>query len=168
MRITADQRAVNEDRIRAAIDRLLRGDIPPGGRCDIKTLAREAGVDRTAFYGKRPYAHLREEFERRLHALGQAGEQPDPRDAQISRLKDEVARLKERLALSAVAIGELTDLRAQALARLAAQHDEITRLRSAVGARGNIRSLPMSRALADSSPDPGPPEERDARHTADS
>ena len=43
MRITADQRAANEDRIRAAIDRLLRGEIPSGGRCDIKTLARESG-----------------------------------------------------------------------------------------------------------------------------
>lgn len=119
MRITADQRAANENHIRAAIDRLLRGDIPPGGRCDIKTLAREAGVDRTAFYGSRPYAHLREEFERRLGALGQAGERPDPRDAQITRLKHEIARLKERLAQSAATISELTDFRAQALARLA-------------------------------------------------
>ena len=84
MRITADQRAVNENRIRAAIDRLLRGDIPPGGRCDVKTLAREAGVDRTAFYGNRPYAHLRAEFEQRLQALQQAGQRPDPRDAQIT------------------------------------------------------------------------------------
>ncbi len=74
MRITADQRAANEDRIRAATGRLLHGEVPPGGRCDIKTLAREAGVDRTAFYGSRPYAHLREEFDRRLRALGQAGD----------------------------------------------------------------------------------------------
>jgi len=152
MRITADQRAANEDRIRAAIDRLLRGDIPPGGRCDIKTLAREAGVDRTAFYGTRPYAHLREEFERRLRALAQAGEQPDLRDAQITRLKDEVARLKERLSQSAATISDLTAFRAQALARLAAQHDEITRLRREVGTRGNIRSLPPLRELADSTP----------------
>ena len=143
MRITADQRAANEDRIRAAIDRLLRGDIPPGGRCDIKTLAREAGVDRTAFYGDRPYAHLREEFERRLRMLGQAGEQPDPRDAQITRLKDEATRLKERLAQSATTISDLTDFRTQALARLAAQHDEITRLRATLGSHGNIRSLPQ-------------------------
>jgi hypothetical protein len=121
MRITADQRAANEDRIRAAIDRLLRGEIPPGGRCDVKTLAREAGVDRTAFYGGRPYARLREEFERRLHALGEAGEQPDPRDAQITRLKDEATRLKERLAQSAAAISDLTAFRTQALARLAAR-----------------------------------------------
>ncbi|MBO0912773.1 hypothetical protein [Streptomyces laculatispora] len=40
--------------------------------CDVKTLAREGGVDRTAFYGTRPYAHLRVEFERRLQALQQA------------------------------------------------------------------------------------------------
>ncbi|WP_202818873.1 hypothetical protein [Actinosynnema sp. ALI-1.44] len=69
MRITAAQRIHNENRVRAAMDRLLRGDIPPGGRCDIKTLAAEADVDRTAFYGTRPYAHLRVEFERRLQTL---------------------------------------------------------------------------------------------------
>jgi hypothetical protein len=143
MRITADQRAANEDRIRAAIDRLLRGDIPPGGRCDVKTLAREAGVDRTAFYGGRPYARLREEFERRLQALGEAGEQPDPRDAQITRLKDEATRLKERLAQSAAAISDLTDFRTQALARLAAQHDEITRLRQQSEGIGKARRLPI-------------------------
>ncbi|MGH3624960.1 MAG: hypothetical protein ACRDQ5_24765 [Sciscionella sp.] len=49
MRITTAQRTVNENRIRAVIDRLLRGEISPGGRCNIKTLAVEAGVDRTAF-----------------------------------------------------------------------------------------------------------------------
>jgi hypothetical protein len=43
MRITAAQRTANENRIRAAMDRLLRGEIPPGGRCDIKTLAVETG-----------------------------------------------------------------------------------------------------------------------------
>jgi len=141
MRITADQRAANEDRIRAAIDRLLRGDIPPGGRCDIKTLAREAGVDRTAFYGSRPYAHLRAEFERRLRTLGQAGDQPDPRDAQITRLKDEVTRLRERYAQSAATIGDLSAFRTQALARLAAQHDEITRLRRQAGQAGSVHRL---------------------------
>lgn len=69
--------------------------IPPGGRCDIKTLAIEAAVDRTAFYGTRPYAHLREEFEPRLRALQQAGEVTDPREAQIARLKAEVTAIKE-------------------------------------------------------------------------
>ena len=101
MRITTAQRTANENRIRAAIDRLLRGDIPNGGRCDIKTLARAAGVDRTAFYGDRPYAHLRAEFEQRLHDLQQTGERPDPRDAQITRIKDEITTLKRRLTQSA-------------------------------------------------------------------
>jgi chromosome segregation ATPase len=32
------------------MDRLLRGEIPPDGNCDIKTLAREAGVSRTFCY----------------------------------------------------------------------------------------------------------------------
>lgn len=52
MRISATQRAQNETRIRAAIDRLLDRRTPLSGNCDIKTLAREAGVDRTAFYGQ--------------------------------------------------------------------------------------------------------------------
>ena len=78
MRISATQRAQNETRIRAAMDRLLDGQIPPGGKCDVKTLAREVNVDRTAFYSARPYAHLREEFEQRLQALHAAGEVPDP------------------------------------------------------------------------------------------
>ncbi|MFD7915667.1 hypothetical protein ACFV30_33995 [Streptomyces sp. NPDC059752] len=76
----------NENRIRAAMDRLLRGEIPPGGTCDVKTLVRESAVDRTAFYGTRPYAHLREEFEHRLRSLHAIGDIPDPRDAQIARL----------------------------------------------------------------------------------
>jgi hypothetical protein len=58
MRITAAQRVHNENRIRATMDRLLRGEIPPGGRCDVKTLAAEAGVDHTAFDDDRPYSHL--------------------------------------------------------------------------------------------------------------
>ena len=43
MRISNQQRQQNEARIRAAMDRLLRGEIPPGGSCDISTLAKEAG-----------------------------------------------------------------------------------------------------------------------------
>ena len=146
MRITADQRAANEDRIRAAIDRLLRGDIAPGGRCDIKTLASTAGVDRTAFYGSRPYAHLRTEFEQRLKELLNAGERPDPRDAPIIRLKDEVTRLKERLSKSDTAISELAGFRDQALARIAAQHDEITQLRQEAHRAASVRRLPVPAA----------------------
>ena len=68
MRISTAQRTENENRIRTTMDRFLRGEIPPGGKCDVKTLARESGIDRTAFYGDRPYARLREEFEARLAA----------------------------------------------------------------------------------------------------
>jgi len=98
MRRSAEQRLQHENRIRAVMDQLLNGEVPPNGRCDIKTLAREAGVDRTAFYGTRPYTHLRQEFETRLQACHQAGDHPDRRDAQINRLKDEIATLKPRLA----------------------------------------------------------------------
>jgi CII-binding regulator of phage lambda lysogenization HflD len=142
MRITTAQRTDNENRIRAAIDRLLRGDIPSGGRCDIKTLARQAGVDRTAFYGNRPYAHLRAEFEQRLQTLQHTGECPDPRDAQIARLKTEITALKQRLTQSTSTINELTDFRTQALAQLTAQHDEITRLRSSTTAASQVPRLP--------------------------
>ncbi len=141
MRISAAQRHANQQRIRTVMDRLLRGELPPGGRCDVKTLAREAGVDRTAFYGNRPYATLRVEFEQRLQTLQQAGKIPDPRDAQIARLKREIAALKQRLARTDATIDQLTDFRAQALARLAAQHDEITRLRAALAGPRNVREL---------------------------
>ena len=143
MRLSRQQLADNEAKIRTAMTRLLNGDIPPGGKCDIKTLAGTAGVDRTAFYGSRPYAHLRAEFEQRLKELRDAGEQPDPRDAQVTRLKDEIARLKERLARSDSTISELADFRSQALARLAAQHDEITRLRQEVRLAAGVRRLPV-------------------------
>lgn len=50
MRVTDAHRKQTEERIRAASDRLLRGDIPPGCGCDVKTLAVEAGVTRAALY----------------------------------------------------------------------------------------------------------------------
>jgi hypothetical protein len=142
MRISAGQRQQNEARIRAAIDRLLAGDIPPGGKCDIKTLAREAAVDRAAFYGTRPYARLREEFEARLQARQQAGDITDRREAQIARLKDEVTTLRQRLADRDTTITTLNGFKDQALARLAAQHDEIARLRTQNKRAATVRLLP--------------------------
>jgi hypothetical protein len=50
MRLTDQQRQQAEYRIQTAMDNLLRGDIPPGGRCDLKTLAHLADVNRTGFY----------------------------------------------------------------------------------------------------------------------
>jgi septal ring factor EnvC (AmiA/AmiB activator) len=142
VRLTRQQLLDNEEKIRAAMTRLLNGDIPPGGKCDVKTLALAAGIDRTAFYGSRPYAHLREEFEQKLQDVQQAGEQPDPRDAQVARLKNEITQLRERLAQSASTITGLTEFRAQALARIAAQHDEIARLRHDLQRSATIRRLP--------------------------
>jgi DNA repair exonuclease SbcCD ATPase subunit len=146
MRITTAQRVQNENRIRAAMDRLLRREIPPGGSCDIKTLALAAGVDRTAFYGDRPYTHLRAEFEHRLHQLQQHnGESPDPKTAQIERLKSDIDKLKARLDQANSTIEELTDFLTQALTRLAAQHDEIQRLRATSDVGTNVTRLPPAR-----------------------
>jgi len=140
--ITDDQRSHNEQRIRDNMHRLLGGDIPAGGGCDIKTLARQSGVDRTAFYGTRPYAHLRVEFENRLQQAAQAGQNPDPRDAHIARLKGDLATLTDRLAQRDQTIVELGDFKTLALCRLAAQHDEITQLRATLTNPDNIRRLP--------------------------
>jgi hypothetical protein len=121
------------------MDRLFRGELPPGGRCDLKTLAAEAGVTRTGFYPKKdrdgsvregPYQHLGDEFVRRLAALREAGVVPDPRDAQIERLKAQNVELKDRVADRDKTIEELTEFKKLALSRLAAQHEEITHLRS--------------------------------------
>jgi hypothetical protein len=142
-RLDPKTRDRNETAIRAAMDRLLRGEIPPGGGCDLKTLAQQAGVPRTGFYPKSdrpgPYQHLAEEFERRLRSLRQAGEITDPRDAQIARLKAENARLRERLTDQDTAIAELDSFKTRALSRLAAQHAETARLRQHRPA--NVREL---------------------------
>lgn len=145
MRISAAQRIQIENRIRAAMDRLLRGEIPPDGGCDVKTLAREAGVDRTAFYGSRPYAPLRIEFEQRVQQLQHAGQTPDPKTTQIERLKAEVDKLRHRLAQANTAIDELSEFRTQALARLAAQHEEIKRHRTLTDPDIKVAHLPRAR-----------------------
>ncbi|MFF7899645.1 hypothetical protein ACIP4X_29465 [Streptomyces sp. NPDC088817] len=153
-RINDSDRARNEDAIRAAMDRLLRGELPPGGKCDLKSLALEADVTRTGFYPKRnrdgttrpgPYQHLAEEFVRRLVALQQAGETGDPRAAQIERLKAQVAELKARAAKRDDVVADLTEFKTVALSQLAAQHDEITRLREQAADLGNVRRLPATR-----------------------
>lgn len=129
MKITPQQRQQNEDRIRAAMDRILHGDYAEGGKCDVKTLARESGVSRAAIYST--YAHLKEEFEQRRERLLSIGSQPDPRVAQIDSLKSSIARLKLRVAKQNAELKELRTLRDHALSQLIAQHDEILRLRTA-------------------------------------
>ncbi|WP_435591863.1 hypothetical protein [Nocardia sp. bgisy118] len=129
-RLTDQTRAQKEAAIRAAMDRLLRGEIPPGGKCDVKTLATISGITRAALYST--YLHLKEEFEQRRDYLRTAGVITDPRDAQIERLKQQVEHLKNRVAVEEQRKAELAAFRVQAISRLAAQHDEITRLRSAL------------------------------------
>jgi chromosome segregation ATPase len=140
MPLTSQQRQQTEARIRAAADQLLHGDLPPGGRCDIKTLAHAAGISRAALY--RTYPHLKEDFERRLTQARTAGQVTDPRDAQITRLKDDIQTLRQRLASREASIADLAEFKAQALSRLAAQHDELQQLRADVAQPGNIRHLP--------------------------
>ena len=141
MRTSAEQRCQAGQRIRAAADALLRGDIPPDGKCDITTLARQAGVSRAALY--RSYPHLKDEFERRLAAVHASGTAPDPREARITRLKAQNDELRQKLAERDSALRDLEQFKVAALSRLAAQHDEISRLRrQAIPATaGNVRSL---------------------------
>jgi hypothetical protein len=139
MRTTAEQRRQAEQRIRAAADALLRGDIPPDGKCDVTTLARRAGVSRAALY--RTYPHLKEEFEKRLAVLRDGGDAPDPRDAQVARLKATGGELRQKLADRDATIRGLEQFKELALSRLAAQHDEITRLRRQAAMAGNVRTL---------------------------
>ncbi|MEV7188766.1 hypothetical protein [Kitasatospora sp. NPDC093102] len=154
-RITEETRVRNEVAIRAAMDRLLRGEIPDGSRCDLKTLAQESGVARTAFYPKKnragtvrpgPYQHLAEEFVRRLAALRQTGTSPDPRDAQVARLKAINAALLHRVRDRDGQLKELTAFKQHALSRIAAQHLEIERLRGELqraSATEAARSTPL-------------------------
>ncbi len=127
-RLSDTGRQRNEAKIRTGMEQLLRGDIPPGGRCDLKTLAAIAGVTRTGFYAKGdrpgPYQDI-----------------PDPRDAQITKLEDEISRLKQRLADNEGRLVELTDFKTLAISRLAAQHAEIERLRRSADRGDTVREL---------------------------
>jgi hypothetical protein len=95
-RLSGAERARDETAIRAAMDRFLSGDIPPGGKCDLKTLVAPGRCHPHRLLPQerptRPLQYLAEEFERRLTALRQAQQIPDPREAKLSRLKSEIHR----------------------------------------------------------------------------
>ncbi|MCX4460001.1 hypothetical protein OG585_45660 [Streptomyces sp. NBC_01340] len=61
---------------------------------------------------------------------------PGPRDAQIARLKAENDTLRDRIARQNATLENLTEFKILALSRIAAQHEEITRLRSPQPATG--------------------------------
>jgi hypothetical protein len=123
----ARDRADVETRIRDAMRQLLDGPIPDGLKCDITSLCVLSGVPRATLY--RTYPHLKADFERQQTAARNSGHQPDPRLAQIERLKAENTKLRERLSAKDTEIAALQTFRIEALSRLAAQHDEITGLR---------------------------------------
>ncbi|MBT2403672.1 MULTISPECIES: hypothetical protein [unclassified Streptomyces] len=140
-----DRHADAESRLTAAMDQLMAGDIPEGLRCDIKSLSILAAVPRATLY--RTYPHVKEEFESRLDRAREATGEPDPRLAQIARLKAEVVSLKGRLSEMKQEAAEATAFRTLALSRLAEQHDEIQRLRAALQDGGNVRTLPVRARL---------------------
>ncbi|GAA3123614.1 hypothetical protein [Nonomuraea salmonea] len=144
MRITEDQRRTTEQRIRAAMDRLLRGELPPGGKCDVKTLAAEAGISRSALYTT--YGALREEFEQRRDRLREAGEISDPREAQIERLKQQVAELKDRVQDRDAELAKLREFKIVAVSRIAAQHEELERLRRQLARPAKVHQLRQDHA----------------------
>lgn len=131
-RLNEQDKARNEAAVRAAMECILRGDLPPGAKADLKTLAELSGVTRTGFYAKRnrdgtsrpgAYQHLAEELARRLQEFQDAGEIVDPHAAQIVRLKEENALLKDRIARRDGEVAKLTAFRALTISRLAAQHE---------------------------------------------
>ncbi|MEV6909197.1 hypothetical protein [Amycolatopsis sp. NPDC051071] len=137
-RLDQQTRTQKEATIRAAMDRLLRGELPPGGKCDVKTLAA-SGITRAALYST--HLHLKEEFERRRDKLRDTGVIADPRERQIERLKDQIASLKKRVAAQEQQNADLISFQVQAVSRLTAQHEEIIRLRAALASGGLVRSL---------------------------
>jgi hypothetical protein len=82
------------------------------------------------------------EFEQRLGRMQAEGQLPDPRAAQIIRLKDDNAKLRQRMTEREQEIAGLSAFKTTALSRLAAQHQEITALRAALSSRASVRTLP--------------------------
>ncbi len=143
MTINDAQRTQTEARIRAAMDRLLSGDIPPGGRCDVKTLASAARISRAALY--RTYLHLKVEFDQRMNRLRDNNQQPDPRDAQITRLKTENVHLRARLSELTQEVVELKANQTGAISQLVAQHEELLRLRPGAADLTKVVTLSAAR-----------------------
>ncbi|MDI9888826.1 hypothetical protein QMZ92_31865 [Streptomyces sp. HNM0645] len=153
VRISDETRRNNERAIRQVMEQLLAGGVPPGGKCDIKTLATQAGVTRTGFYPKKnrdgsprpgPYQHLAEEFERRLArtARGRRHERPTSRPGRTP--QESGAGLRDRLAERHEQLAELGEFKQRALSQIAAQQMEIQRLREALTAPSNLRALPRA------------------------
>ena len=92
---------------------------------------------------RREPTHLKAEFECARSNAQTAGLHPDPRLAQIERLKTEIIDLHKRLNRGDAELAELRTFRTAALSRLTAQHDEVTSLRRelATAATGNVHGF---------------------------
>src|SRR6266568_2622590 len=77
MRISNERRRDTEQRVQGAARAMLAGEIPAGGKCDITTLARQAGISRATLY--RSYPHLKAEFEAQLAQRQASGSAAAPR-----------------------------------------------------------------------------------------
>ncbi|KOU33758.1 hypothetical protein [Streptomyces sp. WM6378] len=140
MALSHQQRHQIERRIRAAIDRLLSGQIPLGGACDAKTLALEAGISRASLY--RTWTHLKDEFEQRRAAARAAGQQPDPKEARIARLRELNQRLTGKLARTTTEFTLLKEGHRLLLSVLAAKDDELERLRRELSTFASTHAIP--------------------------
>lgn len=81
----------NRRRLEEAAARILAGDAAVSdGKLTLKSLAIEAGVPRNYLY-RSEYVTIAEDFERRADALRQSDQTPDKREAQIHRLRTDLA-----------------------------------------------------------------------------
>ncbi|MCX4406149.1 MULTISPECIES: hypothetical protein [unclassified Streptomyces] len=99
---------------------------------------------RTVSHNTRVFGHGGQAV-RQLGELRAAGETADPRDAQVERLKQQVEGLKKRVAARDEQLAELTEFKTLAISRLAAQHDEIERLRTQIAEGSSLRVMPTAR-----------------------
>lgn len=128
-----------EDRIRAAIQTLLADDIPIGMNRDITSLCALAGVPRATMY--RTYPHLKAIFEEQRSHLQDAAPATDTGAETRQKIRSENDRLQLKLTAMTSKVLELEYFKSTALSRLAAQHEEILRLRSHHTKDDNVQSI---------------------------
>lgn len=134
MKISAQQRTETEQRIRDAIELLVSPHRPGHLRCDVSTLAAQAGISRNTLYSI--YTDLRREFEQRRTAQHTQPQAHHDIEQRAHVLSETVIRLKALLADRDRTIADLIAFRQLAISRLAAQHEEIIRLRISPSAGG--------------------------------
>lgn len=128
-----------EDRIRAAIQTLLAGEIPIGMNRDITSLCALAGVPRATLY--RTYPHLKAIFEEQRSHLQDATHSTNTDAETRQKIRTEKDQLQLKLAAMTNKVHELEHFKSIALSRLAAQHEEILRLRSQHTKAGNMQRI---------------------------